>query len=92
MTWLTLDFFSLHRSHALQTLFRTLPSECEWSDVGDDWRAVIVRIYILIELREVWLRVLKGRCGQRNQKSISPVKKKVKIKKSIESASFSCGG
>lgn len=77
MAWLTLDFFSLHRSQALQTLLRTLPSECEWSDVGDDWRAVIVRIYIYLwRLKEVWLRVLKGSCGQRNRKSIFPVKQK----------------
>ena len=39
---LTLDFFNLQRSQALQTLLRTLLSECELSDVGVDCRAVIV--------------------------------------------------
>lgn len=38
---LTLDFFNLQRSQALQTLLRTL-SECEWSDVGVDCLAVIL--------------------------------------------------
>jgi hypothetical protein len=39
---LTLDFFSLQRSQALQTRLRTPLSECEFSDDGVDWRAVIV--------------------------------------------------
>ena len=41
---LTLDFFNLQRSQALQTLLRTL-SECEWSDVGEVCRAVMVYNY-----------------------------------------------
>lgn len=41
---LTLDFLNLQRSQALQTLLRTL-SGCEWSDIGDDCRAVMVYTY-----------------------------------------------
>lgn len=43
---LTLDFFSLQRSQALQTRLRIPLSECEFSEDGVDWRAVIVDVYI----------------------------------------------
>lgn len=53
---LTLDFFNLQRSQALQTLLRTLLSECELSDVGVDCRAVMV--YRIVQYSAVWCSVV----------------------------------